>query len=310
MQGVFDAAALIALLALGLTLFLIRAAYGAAKSEGSSVLIRSVEVGVLTLLGGFIARTFIGILLALGHNSSGAVLAISWGFFLWPGAINTMSAITGNGLLIGRDGLLWLALVVGSFVGMMDGLWRIHRWAGLGVLSFVLDVTWGLAANVNASLIHLINFAWGDHAHEPRSGAHRYQSGFRVKSGFAFTQGAVMTNLSEGPGSALFAHERTHVWQNRAFGPLFVLSYLGWMVVMFVPSLIAAGARGLGIGQGSEQWCYWNNPWEAWGYLVGAGPRVGRGVMIWSDGMVLTVAIFYFAGALAIAGLVVARVWL
>jgi hypothetical protein len=74
--------------------------------------------------------------------------------------------------------------------------------AGLGVPAFLLDVTWGLGGNTNAVLMHLINFAWGDHGDGPtenRHDAHRYVQGFAVRSGFAFTQGAVMSNTHLGP---------------------------------------------------------------------------------------------------------------
>ena len=41
------------------------------------------------------------------------------------------------------------ATVVGSFVGLMDGLGQVHAWRGAGALTFVLDTTWGLAGSTN-----------------------------------------------------------------------------------------------------------------------------------------------------------------
>jgi hypothetical protein len=182
---------------------------------------------------------------------------------------------------------------------MIDGLWRIHRWKGIGTLAFLLDVTWGLAGTTNACLLHFFNLAWAGHADEPRRGAHRYRRGFAFKKGFALTQGAVMSNTDSGPGSALYAHERVHVWQNRTFGPLYTLTYLGWMLLMFIPGIIAGIVARAGVGTGIERYCYFNNPWEAWAYRTGhrhgASPRVNWGTLIWSDRLVLIVSLVFFA---------------
>ncbi|MBI4538131.1 MAG: hypothetical protein HY704_01305 [Gemmatimonadetes bacterium] len=68
-----------------------------------------------------------------------------------------------------------------------------------------------------------------------------------------------------------------------------------------------------GAGQGIQQWCYFNNPWEAWGYLVGHGhggsKRTAFGSLVWSDAGLLGASILYFP--LVVAGLVAlaAAVW-
>jgi hypothetical protein len=122
-----------------------------------------------------------------------------------------------------------------------------------------------------------------------------------------------MSNLSDPPGSALYLHEFTHVWQSRFGGPIYTLSYLGWMVLMFIPGLIR-GASGDGAGKGIEQWCYFNNPWEAWGYRVqhdhGDGPRTSFGTMVWGDGLVLAISIPFFLLFLGLFCVVVAHIWL
>lgn len=308
---IFDGFALLFLGLLALAAFIVASIVGAVKREGVKALLRGLEAALLAFLGGLLARSFIGLLLAAADESPAAGLALGWGFFLWPGAVDTVAALFGEQVLTTSAALLWLATVVGGLTGLMDGLWRIHRWAGLGVLSFLLDVTWGLAGSFNGCLLQLVNFAWARHADEPRKDAHRYQSGFRFKTDYAFTQGAVMSNMgNHRPGSGLFAHERTHVWQNRVFGPLFTLTYLGWMVLMFLPGLIVGAAKGVGAGSGIEQWCYYNNPWEAWAYRVGAGPRSRFGTLVWSDLLVLVVSIPFFIGALAAAVATFATVWL
>lgn len=312
----FEGPPLIFLGILSAVALLIGAIIGAIKEEDARALYRALEAALLAFIGGFVARTFIGLLLGLANDSPGAGLAIGWGFFLWPGLIDTFPFLADKQVLTKPEVLLWIAAVVGGLTGMMDGIWRIHDWKGLGWLSFPLDVTWGLAANTNALLLHLVNFAWAGHADERRTGAHRYNSGFRVKGSFAFTQGSVMSNLSNPPGDPLFKHERTHVWQNRGFGPFFILSYIGWMVTWFIPGLIAGSIVGAGPFQGVEKWCYFNNPWEAWGYavqhasrtnIVGVTPQSAK--LIWPATFVILWAIAFFAACTVLIGVIVANVW-
>ena len=52
-----------------------------------------------------------------------------------------------------------------------------------------------------------------------------------MKAGFAVTLGSVMSNVPMHAGE-LLRHERQHVLQNRLFGPLYTLTYLGWMALM------------------------------------------------------------------------------
>jgi len=93
------------------------------------------------------------------------------------------------------------------------------------------------------------------------------------------------------PAPGLFNHERMHVCRTASSVRLFTLTYVGWMAVMFLPGVIAAAVRKVGVGQALENYCYYNNPWETWAYLIGAGPRSGRGPLIWSDLVVLGWAI-------------------
>ena len=214
----------------------------AAKREDTALL-RAVEAGVLTFMGGFLARSFILLLLSLAGDTQQAGLVLGWGFFLWPGLIDTLLIVLkGAPALTTPEALAWIATAVGAFTGMLAGVWGSHRWYGLGWLAFPLDVTWGLAGSTNACLLHLVNFAWAGHADAPadrRRENHRYVAGFAFKSGFAFTQGSVMSNLHLGPGTDLWGHENTHVWQNRLFGPLFTLGYLAWaaMAVLIITGI-------------------------------------------------------------------------
>lgn len=267
-----------------------------------------VEAAVLALIGAIVARLFIWLfLLGFDDLASGSVL-LGHLFFLIPAIIDDFIALGGDRVLTAPDGLLMLATVVGAVTGMMAGIWRIHDWKGIGLLAFPVDVTWGLAGQNYGVLLHLINFAWGDHGSESRTEGHRYGSGFRLKPTYAFTQGAVMSNLPDQPGTDLYRHEMTHVWQNRGFGPFYTLTYIGWMIVWFIPGLIAglsakkADGTKVGAGVGIERMCYMNCPWEVWAYGVQGldRARLGGPELIWSAAAVVIAAIFVCGGVAAV----------
>lgn len=277
------------------------------SDSGPAAALRGVEACVLAVLGGLLARSFIAFLLAKGNDLETTQIAVGWGFFLFPGAVDSFAKLATHHVVTTPAFLLWLATGIGAFTGMMNGVWQIHDWKGVGWLAFPLDVTWGLAGATTGTLLHLINFAWAGHADETRYDAHRYLSGMRFKPTFALTQGPVMSNLPDAPGVPLYYHERTHVWQNRCFGPLFSLTYLGWMALWFVPGAIAAMATK--DAEAIQSWCYYNNPWETWAYLVGAGPRTGRHPLIWGDIVILLISIPFFIGVIILFGWIALQVW-
>lgn len=296
--------------------FVLGSIVGAAKSEGRRAPLRGMEAALAALGGSWLARIFIGLLLKAGGGTAGAGLAVGWGFFLWPGAVDTVLKIFGaDPVLTTPEALLWFASVVGCFAGMMDGLWRIHRWRGPGAVTFLADMTWGLAGTTNGCLFHLFNFAWAGHPDEPRHGAHRYRSGFRFKRDFAVTQGAVMSGMQSAygdnpPGSSLFRHEGTHVLQNRIFGPLFTLTYLGWMAVLLLPSLIAGAASRLAsVADAIQWWCYYDNPWEVWAYQLGGSRSHPSTFLCWSIPVAVVFGALFALFALGMTVLVVVKVW-
>lgn len=313
---IFELAPLLFLLAFSVGAFVLSLCVGLLKMRepAGQAALRGMESALLALFGGLVARAFISILMGAASNSPGAGLAVGWGFFLWPGAVDTIAKIFGSGpVLTTPAALMWMASGVGAFTGMMDGLWQTHRWRGPGALTFLADITWGLAGATNGCLFHLFNFAWATHACEPRSGAHRYESGFRFMSGYAVTQGSVMSNMGDnGPADApsLFAHEATHVLQNRVFGPLFTLTYLGWMAVLLLPGLITGlCSRVLHVFETLQWWCYYDNPWEVWAYRNGGARSDPNAVLCWGLPVALPLGLVFLVGALALEILVVASVW-
>jgi len=315
-ERVFDLAPVLFLGAFAVLGLLISAILAAARgADARSAVKRMMEALLLTFLGGLVSRTFVSLLLAADRDSPESGLVVGWVFFLWPGIIDTIPYLLGKSLLTTPERLLWIATGLGAFVGMMDGIWRIHDWKGLGWLSFPLDLTWGLAGNTTGALLHLFNCVWAGHGSETRTGAHRYASGFAIKPGFAFTQGSVMSSLARGPGDPLYSHERTHVWQNRIFGPFFPLSYLAWMVVWFLPGMLAGAIVRAGPFHGIEKWCYFNNPWEAWCYAVQGQPRAAFGRtpeeqrLIWPAIFVVLWSVPFFGALVAASVLILAAVW-
>ena len=311
MDRIFALPALVFLLIFAIVAFLIRLIFGAFRGEGpGGAALPALETAALTLIGGFISRMLISILLASANDSPGMSLAVGWGFFFPVGVIDTIIfLVVQHPVLTSPDVILWIAAAVGGFSAMMSGIWRIYDWTALGVPAFVLDSTWGLSGTTDAVLLHLINFAWGNHADEGfdrRQNNHRYRSGFRIKAEFAFTQGAVMSNLKRDSSDDLWHHENTHVWQNRGFGPLFTLTYVGWMAILFLPSLIVAAIRRTSIGDTIMALCYYNNPWEVWAYKIGGWRNP---FMAWSDTVVIIASVIFYGIVLALMGFVITQIY-
>jgi hypothetical protein len=312
---VFAVQTLVFLLAAGLVAFFISLSIGQVtlKDSAGDAALRGLEAAVLAILGGFLARMFVAFLLAKADNLGAGQVAVGWGFFLFPGAVDSVAKLFTGEIVTSPSFFLWLAMIVGAFTGMMNGLWQIHDWKGIGWLAFPLDVTWGLAGATTGALLHLVDAIATTHATETRYEAHRYEGGMRFKGPFALTQGPVMSNLTTGPSGpdedhdTLYYHERTHVWQNRVFGPFFTLTYLGWMALWLIPGVIAAIATK--DGNAIEAWCYYNNPWETWAYIVGAGPRTGRHPLIWGNLAILLISIPFFFGIISLFIWIAMKVW-
>ncbi|MDX2161978.1 MAG: hypothetical protein SF162_11685 [bacterium] len=341
MERIFDSSALVVLLILAFIASIIGLVLGVTKGENARSMIRFFEALIVTFLGGLFARMFIGGLLELANNNQDAATVLTWFFFLPNAVFEFVLAIrpsldgTFTPFLTSPDGVRWTATLIGAFTGAVGGIWATYRWDRLGIVAFLLDVTWALNGSYLSALLHLVDFSWADKADAPASGTnlgdrrrnnHRYRKGFAFKPNFALTLGNTMSNCIAGrdPSVGLWVHENTHVWQNRAFGPLFTLSYLAWLIVTTVlfgawAGLVAyGGARRRRDGtayplmerivNGATDVGYLSNPWEAWAYKVGEGyrePYRGNfgGPLVWADGVVIAFAIPYF---LIVIGLMIA----
>ncbi len=207
--------------------------------------------------GSLAARTTEAILTTLGAAALGGALGLLGGM---PLAIATSIS----------------AGVNGAFGG-----WRqVHDWrTARGWFAFVGDSTWGLLGTTLGNMLNLVNLA------RPRSGyradlsrrrdRHLFEKGVRLKRGFAFTLGNVISNastgretLAEGQRRLIDRHEDLHIWQNRIFGPLYPATYLVWFVIGVV-----VGVATWVVKRGEpkltrlvETAAYYDNPFEYWAY--------------------------------------------
>jgi hypothetical protein len=284
MAEIFSLHAIVASLVIGVVGAILAFIVRLIKKSGiAASLLRAFETYLTGAIGAFLAHLFIYLMLAAGGHRDATVTLTSLLYFIWPGLVNVISEIAAHRAVIDETALLWIALIVGGAVGVMDGLWATHRWLGLGLIAFPLDVTWGLAGSTNGLLLHLIDTFATSHADgegETRTEAHRYIKGFRIRKDFLFTQGAVMSDTQDwGPGTDLFRHETVHVWQNRILGPFFWFSYVGWMLLALLPSLIA-GLIKSAVADSLTWWTYYNNPWEVMAYRL-ADPNDRSGPPRW-----------------------------
>jgi hypothetical protein len=217
------------------------------------------------------------------------------------------------------DALRWIAMFVGAFTGAVGGICGIYRWDRLGIPAFLFDVTWALNGSYLSALLYIVDISWAQKADYPaaagalgdrrRRNNHRYRKGFAFKPNFALTLGNIMSNCIKGKSvSRFWVHENTDVWQNRAFGPLFTLSYLAWLIIATVFYGALAGLVAYGGSRRRRDWQpyniiervvkgatdvgYLSNPWEAWAYKVGGGyrepPRASfGGPLVSSDDVVI-----------------------
>jgi hypothetical protein len=277
MERIFSAAAIIGSLGAAIVIGTLATITGN-KFDKDERRDRSGEAFVASLLGAFIAHAFIVAMLELGDNSKTTGVLVGWGFFGVHGFVDTILAIAGKGPVLNTPGvLLTTAVVVGAVHGGLHGAARSYRWLGLGPLQFAADVTWGLLGSTTGALLHLWNCIVGQRATttgagivDERRGAAVFCTGFHPPRSSAFTQGAVISNFGTSASEPLLRHELTHVLQNRLFGPFYTLSYLLWLAVMFVPSLIAHAMKSDDSSR-IMAWCYFSNPWEVWAYAVHSG---------------------------------------
>ncbi len=173
----------------------------------------------------------------------------------------------------------WVPVLLGTVAGVngaVSGIREIYDWRRPeGWLAFLLDSTWGLLGTAGSLLIHGVNLFLTDDVYRAdcsqRRNRHINFGGARIRKGYAFSLGNVISNADSGRGVLrprfLDRHETLHIWQSRSFGPLFGLTYLVWAiggaVVAFVVWLFN---RRESLWSLVETACYYDNPFEYWAY--------------------------------------------
>lgn len=268
-----------------------------------------LEAIVCTIIGVCVSGGFVRWLLMAAESRWGR-LVIGWAFVLPAGVLDTIPNLFGASLLTRTWVLTGLAAFVGGVTGYMGGRYQAYDWKRKGWLQFAADLTWGLSGSVVAALMHGWNALQKLKPLDRRTGAHRYAGGFTLGSRFAFTQGAVMSNLDDPPGSPLFIHEKVHILQHRLFGPIYPITYVSWSIVGFVLALIASTVLP-GFKDRIEGWAYFSNPWEVWAYQVHgnvygiANFRRSRfNIRAFRNGTVIAVSMIFFPALLTLFALV------
>jgi hypothetical protein len=184
---------------------------------------------------------FLGLILAGGCY---------FGVALWAGA-NTMTAV----------GVGFVAAVIGAAYGSIALAKKIYAAGVLSILGFVLDLTWSLLNTLAGLLVWMpacklsgASFLTPDD-NSRRSGTFVYSSNPRGGGFGATTIGTVIG----GPWSA---HEETHVWQARIFGPPYMLAYIIALLLNMLFRLVTGHVQNL------MREAYHRIPFEDWAYWI------------------------------------------
>jgi RHS repeat-associated protein len=196
--------------------------------------------------------------------------------------------------LFGGPALAAFFGIMGGVNGILSGTREIYDDIQFlkpeGLASLIADSSWGIVGTTLGNALNVYNLIAAPSSYRSdlsrRQNRQVYDRGFALQRTFAFTQGNTISNMSQGqpqggnPGRLLH-HESLHIFQNRAFGPLFQITYVGWLVVGgLVGGSIAAlvyTAQGekYDLGDAIRDVGYTDNPWEYWAYQHG-GTASGR----------------------------------
>jgi hypothetical protein len=195
----------------------------------------------------------------------------------------------GVGTLIGISWLPVTLATVGALNSLITGAMGMYTWhRAKGWLFFLLDSTWGLFGVALGLVLHIANTIKGSVGKKSavsvtdmcrRTNRYVYEGGVGLRTGFALALGNVISNAGGTVGlrdesakvakrrQFVVAHEGVHVLQNRIFGPLYQLVYVGWMVLAALLGVIVWLVRDRkNLGQIIETMAYYNNPFEYWAY--------------------------------------------
>ncbi len=190
----------------------------------------------------------------------------------------------GVGMAVGGPVLGAIGGLMGGLNGLLTGTRSIYEFGRIeGWVSFLSDSTWGLLGTSVGNVVNIYNLMAAPSSYRSdlskRQNRQVYESGFYLDKAFAFTQGAVISNLNGNEGTIL-KHETVHIMQNRIFG----VYYYGVSIVWAVGGGIVGGIVGIFADQNwfksIRDMAYTNSPWEQWAYAI-QGSDVDKGKLAW-----------------------------
>ncbi|TEX46739.1 MAG: hypothetical protein B7C54_05980 [Acidimicrobiales bacterium mtb01] len=182
-----------------------------------------------------------------------------------------------------------LGATVGFVHGWITGRRRIYDWSSRrGRAAFVLDHSWALPTTA-AGLV-VLGITWlrerlsGVSAGYESSLSERqnrivHRAGVVLRRGFAVTVGTVVNGaagrdgqLTERRRKLVTDHEDVHVWQQRVFGPLYPIAYVGWFVGGVLVSVVrrALSRNDAELSTEIDRFAYYRNPFEWHAYTCDA----------------------------------------
>ena len=186
----------------------------------------------------------------------------------------TLAGVTGR-LLGSERTVVTACAAVGVVSGAISGSNRMYDWkSARGRAAFVLDHTWALATTTVGSLAWLVNHLLPDSGFERHLSERRNRLVFRrgvvVRRGFAVTLGYVVNGAGGRAGvitqsrlNLVDRHEDVHVWQARAFGPLYALGYAVWSAAGAIAAIVSWPLdRGGSMATRIDSFAYYCNPFE------------------------------------------------
>jgi len=167
--------------------------------------------------------------------------------------------------------------VVAGVNGALSGWRQVYAWrTRWGAFAFVVDSTWAVLPVAAGLLTHVAALLAKASGYElslsHRQNRHVYRGGAFLQRGFALTMGNVISSAGDVSRARrrklITDHEAVHVWQARAFGPLYLLLYVLWSVGGAVAGVVVwlLRRRREPLGKVVESCSYYLNPFEWWAY--------------------------------------------
>lgn len=149
-----------------------------------------------------------------------------------------------------------------------------------GLAAFVLDSSWALTGTSSGLALAGVQRAMPGSGYRSdlsrRSNRQVYAAGLHFDRDFALTAGQVVSNAAgqvglDGAAGArrlrfIARHEEMHIWQQRAFGPIYPLVYGGWIIGGAVIGAVLSLRRGGELRRSVMTLAYYDNPFEYWAY--------------------------------------------